>query len=209
MFPDDLTRVTVLAGHYGSGKTTLAANIALRLCQTRKNVTLCDLDIVNPYFRTSNHREMLEGAGVRLISSPLAGSCVESPGFPPQAAAVFDDESITAVIDVGGDDRGALALGRYAGKLKDASILLIVNMYRPLSSNAEDTVSVCRAIEHAGRFSFTGIINNSNLGEETTIEDIYASYPYAREISKALNLPVVATSSIDFQPSIYKKWVLS
>jgi hypothetical protein len=199
MFPDGLKRITVLAGHYGSGKTTVACSLAVELRKTHERVTLCDLDIVNPYFRTVDHRKALEGAGVRLISSAIAGSNIESPGFPPEAASVFDDESAAAVIDVGGDNRGALALGRYSEKLKqNAAMLLVVNKYRPLSSGAKDTCGICREIEEAGKFRFTGIINNSNLGPETTAHDVLSSLPYAEEIGKTLNLPVIATYAAEW-----------
>jgi hypothetical protein len=216
MLFDGLSRITVLAGHYGSGKTTVAVNLALELRKNHERVVLCDLDIVNPYFRTIDNREQLESAGVRLISSPLAGSSIESPGFPPEALSVFDDEGVRAVIDVGGDDRGALALGRYAGKLDDASVLLVINKYRPLSSDAKDVTTICREIETAGNFRFTGIINNSNLGAETTAQDVLSSLPYAEEIGKILDLPVLATFTADwlgkssdhFRPmKIFKKWV--
>ncbi|MDR0325514.1 MAG: hypothetical protein LBI19_05400 [Oscillospiraceae bacterium] len=214
-------RITVLAGHYGSGKTQIATYLALERRKHSPRVTLCDLDIVNPYFRTIDNRELLENAGVRLISSDLAGSNVESPGFPPEAASVFDDESVTAVIDVGGDDRGALALGRYSEQLKlESEILLVINKYRPLSSGAKDTCVICREIEAAGRFRFTGIVNNSNLGAWTTAEDVLASLPYAAEIGETLGLPVVAISAArrleeplreTVKPlwlmELYRKWV--
>ena len=205
-----------MAGHYGSGKTQIATYLALELRKQHRRVTLCDLDIVNPYFRTIDNRELLESAGVRLISSELAGSSVESPGFPPEAASVFDDKDVTAVIDVGGDDRGALALGRYAGQLENAAILLVVNQYRPLSSDAEDTCEICREIEAAGRFRFTGIVNNSHLGDQTTADDVLSSFIYAEEIGRQLGLPVIACPAADwlglteppFWPmKIYRKWV--
>jgi hypothetical protein len=185
------SRVTVLAGHYGSGNT----NLAIELRKHHERVSLCDLDIVNPYFRTIDNREALERSGVKLISSDLAGTGVESPGFPSEAASVFDDESVTAVIDVGGDNRGALALGRYYQQLQhNVSALLVVNKYRPLSANAKDACCICREIEEAGRFRFTGIINNSNLGSQTTAQDILASLPYAAEIAGNLSLPIAALS---------------
>ncbi|MCL1806333.1 MAG: hypothetical protein FWG31_01360 [Oscillospiraceae bacterium] len=217
MFLDGLGRIILLAGHYGSGKTTLAANLAVELRKTKNRVTLCDLDIVNPYFRSIDHREWLDESGVRLISSELAGSSLESPGFPPEAASVFDDEEVTAVIDVGGDDRGALALGRYAEQLRqNTTVLLVVNQYRPLSADAEDTCGICREIESAGRFRFTGIINNSNLGAETTKEDVISSLPYAEEIGKQLGLPITAcavdkrlglTGKTFWPIQIKRKWV--
>ena len=196
-----VSRITVLAGHYGSGKTQIATHLALELRKRRPRVTLCDLDIVNPYFRTANNRALLANAGVRLISSELAGSSVETPGFPPEAASVFDDESVTAVIDVGGDDRGALALGRYSeywarsAERGSSQLLLVVNKYRPLSANARDACEIAREIEAAGKFRFTGIVNNSNLGAETTAEDVLRSLPYADELGKRLGLPVAALSA--------------
>jgi energy-coupling factor transporter ATP-binding protein EcfA2 len=217
MFPDDLSRIILLAGHYGSGKTTIAVNIALELKKKRERVTLCDLDIVNPYFRSAGSRSVLENAGVRLISSSIAGSSLESPGFPPEAASVFDDGDVSAVIDVGGDDRGALALGRYAGKLgENADKLFVINMYRPLSSAAKDAAVICREIETAGRFRFSGIINNSNLGTDTTEKDVSASAGYAGEVSEILGLPIVATCAADWLDmpgaklrliNIFEKWV--
>ena len=44
-------RVTLFAGHYGSGKTNIAVNYAKLLAAKGLAVTLADLDIVNPYFR--------------------------------------------------------------------------------------------------------------------------------------------------------------
>ncbi len=220
MFLDGV-KTTVLAGHYGSGKTQIATHLALELRKRHERVTLCDLDIVNPYFRTIDNRELLEGAGIRLISSAYAGTNVELAGFPPEAASVFDDAGVVSVIDVGGDDRGALALGRYAGRLKEnAAILLVINKYRPLSADARDACEICREIEIAGRFRFTGIVNNSNLGAETTAETVLSSLPYAEEISQTLCLPVIAVSvarklkgelseSIEnlWCMELYRKWV--
>ncbi|MDR1669800.1 MAG: hypothetical protein LBR76_07575 [Oscillospiraceae bacterium] len=217
----DGVNITVLAGHYGSGKTQIAAFLAAELRKRHERVTLCDLDIVNPYFRTVDHRALLESAGIRLISSAYAGSNVETPGFPPEAASVFDDPGVVSVIDVGGDDRGALALGRYAEKLTgNAAILLVINKYRPLSAGARDTCEICREIENAGRFRFTGIVNNSNLGAETTAENVLSSLPYAEAISQSLSLPVVAVSVMKglereladkiehlWCMEIYRKWV--
>ncbi|MDR1693106.1 MAG: hypothetical protein LBR72_07085 [Oscillospiraceae bacterium] len=212
--------ITVLAGHYGSGKTQIATHLALELRKRHAKVTLCDLDIVNPYFRTADSKDLFEAAGIRLISSPYAGSNVELPGFPPEAASVFDDPEVFSVIDVGGDDRGALALGRYADRLRDggAAILLVINRYRPLSGSARDAADICREIEEAGRFRFTGIVNNSNLGAETTPRDVLAAIPYAEEISQKLSLPIVAVSAAKtltlpetgypvWKMELYRKWV--
>ncbi|MCL2081216.1 MAG: hypothetical protein FWH16_03845 [Oscillospiraceae bacterium] len=187
-------KVTVILGHYGSGKTQFAVNYALRLADLHKNVILADLDIVNPYFRASDSSEPLKSRGVRLIASEFAGSSLDASVIPPAAQAAFDDPEARAVFDVGGDDRGALALGRYAGNLGGASVWMVINRFRPMTSAVDGALSVMRGIEAASRVKVNGLINNSNLGAETTPEDIISSNTYAAEVSAASGLPVVMTA---------------
>lgn len=186
-------RVTLFAGHYGSGKTNIAVNYAKRLSREGRRVTLADLDIVNPYFRAKDSEAELEALGIHLISSPYANSNVDIPAIPQEMYAVIDDKSRFAVLDIGGDDRGALALGRYApGILQegDYEMLLVVNRYRPLSRDARSTLEILREIESAGGMKFTAIVNNSNLGLETTEEDVLSSLDYAEELSRDTGLPI-------------------
>ncbi len=191
----NFARITLLAGHYGSGKTQLALNIALLLKQTRPDVALVDLDIVNPYFRSSDHAEMLRAHGVRLIASEFAGSNVELPGLPSETAAVFDSETLSSVMDIGGDDRGAVALGRYAEKLRrEATALLVVNRYRLLTADADAALQIMREIERAGHIRFQGIVNNSNLGVQTTARDVLATREFAERVGALAGLPVVLTA---------------
>jgi len=193
----DYKRITLLSGHYGSGKTNIAVNMAFDLKKTRENVVIADIDIVNPYFRTKDSERELSDAGIRLICSPYANSNVDLPSLPQEIYAVTDDKSITAVMDIGGDDRGALALGRYAPAIKeenDYDMLLVINKYRPLTPDAVSTVEVMREIEAAGGIKFTGIINNSNLGRETTAKDVLDSVKYASEVSTLTDLEVKLTT---------------
>lgn len=190
-------RITVFAGHYGSGKTNIAVNYALKLREEYDRVDIADLDIVNPYFRTKDSEKQLEERGIHLISSEYANSNVDVPAMPAEAYAIIDDTSLRAVVDVGGDDRGALALGRYAPAIleqNDYEFLLVVNKYRPLTPNCTSTVEVMREIETACGMKFTGIVNNSNLGDETDEETVLASVGYADEIAKATGLPVRMTT---------------
>ena len=190
-------RVTLFAGHYGSGKTNIAVDTALALKQSRAQVAIADLDIVNPYFRTKDAEKWLEDAGVRLIVSPYANSNVDVPALPAETYAILDNPDLTAVVDVGGDDRGALALGRYAESIvneNDYEMLLVINKYRPLTRTGADAVEVMREIEDAGKIKFTGIVNNSNLGDETTVEDVLSSVAYAADISEKTGLPIVMTT---------------
>ena len=192
----DYKRITIIAGHYGSGKTNLAVNMAYELRQRYDNVVLADADIVNPYFRSKDSEAELARAGIRLICSKYANSNVDIPAMPQELYAITDDRTIRAVMDIGGDDRGAYALGRFSEAIaqeNDYDMLAVVNMYRPQTRDAADTVEILREIEAAARLCFTGIVNNSNLGSETSAEDVLASLPYAQEIADNMNIPIVMT----------------
>ena len=190
-------RITMLCGHYGSGKTNIALNMAYRLKETKENVAIADLDIVNPYFRTKDSEAELKEKGIRLIASEYAGTNVDIPALPQDMYSLTDDKNVYAVIDVGGDDRGALALGRIMPSIKaedNYEIFLVINKYRPLTPDVESTLEVMAEIETAGSFKFTGIINNSNLGVLTTAEDVLSSTEYAESVAKATGLPLAYTS---------------
>ncbi len=190
-------RITLFAGHYGSGKTNIAVNYALRLKEEYDKVVIADLDIVNPYFRSKDSEKQLEARGIHLISSEYANTNVDVPAMPSEAYSIIDDKSIRAVIDVGGDDRGALAMGRYAPAIlgeNDYEMLLVINKYRPLTRDCASTLAVMNEIETACGMKFTGIINNSNLGDETTADDVISSAAYANEISEATGLLVRMTT---------------
>lgn len=193
----DYKRITLLCGHYGSGKTNIAVNMALDLKSKYDKVAIADLDIVNPYFRTKDSIEELNAAGIKLIASEFAGSNVDIPALPQDMYSLTDDVSTKAVIDVGGDDRGALALGRLSDKIKlenDYEMLLVINKFRPLTPDAQSTIEVMAEIETACNIKITGLVNNSNLGNLTTAEDVLSSLSYADEISKITKLPVICTT---------------
>ncbi|MBR6499106.1 MAG: hypothetical protein IKT23_05400, partial [Clostridia bacterium] len=148
-----MKRVTLFAGHYGSGKSSLAVEYALKLASEGDRTIIADLDIVNPYFRSMDSRAELESAGVDVIVSPYAGSNVDVPALPGEMYRIVDDREVKAVVDVGGDDRGALALGRLSGALKqenDYEMILVVNFLRPLTQTPEEAAQVIREIEQAG-----------------------------------------------------------
>ena len=190
-------RLTLFCGHYGSGKTNVALNYAMELKRRGGEVTVADLDIVNPYFRTKDSREELDRAGIRLICSEYANTNLDIPALPPELYSVTDDKSRTVVLDIGGDDRGALVLGRLApGILRENSyeMWMVINRYRPLTPDVASTLEVMREIETAGGIRFTGLVNNSNLGELTEEDDVLSSVAYAEAVSEASGLPVVMTA---------------
>ncbi|MBQ7692632.1 MAG: hypothetical protein IJT29_03375 [Oscillospiraceae bacterium] len=186
-------RLTLFAGHYGSGKTNIALNYALWLRGQGLPVTVADLDIVNPYFRTKDGESQLKQAGIRLISSDYANSNVDLPALPGEAYSLVDDRSVCGVIDVGGDDRGALALGRYVPQIReegDYEMLFVLNRARPLTRTVEDALEVFYEIEAACALPFTAIVNNTNLGPLTRPEDVIAGARFAEEVGARTGLPV-------------------
>lgn len=192
-----LARVTVFAGHFGSGKTSLAVAYALWAREQRARVILCDLDIVNPYFRTADAAEALMGADIRLVASPFANTNIDAPALPAATRAIFDDQDNTGIIDLGGDDRGSLALGRYAGFLQNRGgyeMLLVINQYRPLTRNLDDLREMKEEIEAASRVSFTGLVNNSNIMTATTLQDVLDTADFAAEAANRLALPLKMTA---------------
>ncbi len=190
-------RITILSGHYGSGKTNVAVNLALDLKKVYNKVAIADIDIVNPYFRTKDSEDQLKNAGIRLICSEYANSNVDIPALPQDMYSVTDDKSMHAILDVGGDERGALALGRLVPKIKeenDYDMFYVINKFRPLTRDIPSAKEVFDEIENACKLKFTGIINNSNLGRETTAEDVISSVEFAENLAKTLNLPLIFTS---------------
>lgn len=190
-------RMTLFAGHYGSGKTNIAVNYALYLKSLGDNVVIADLDIVNPYFRTRDSLEDLNKAGIKLISSEFASSNVDLPALPQDVYSLLDKREEKAIMDIGGDDRGAYALGRYVDAIKeenDYEMLFVFNKYRPLTPDAASAYEIMQEIEDACKLKFTAIVNNSNLGECTTEDVVLNSLDSAGELSKLSGLPVKMTT---------------
>ena len=186
-------RLTLFAGHYGSGKTNIAVNYAMLLAREEKKVCIADLDIVNPYFRTKDSEAELSELGITLISSKYANTNVDLPALPAESYRLVRDKSCYGVIDIGGDDRGAYALGRFADAIKeegDYRMALVLNRYRPLTSTVEGMLEIIGEIETAAGIKFNCIVNNSNIGPETTRETVLESLAFAESVSLATGLPI-------------------
>ena len=191
-------RITLFAGHYGSGKTNIAVNFALRLAAEGRRVALGDLDIVNPYYRAKDSQRALEAAGVRVIASAYANSNVDVPAIPQEMYALTENLDVHAVLDIGGDDRGALALGRYVPAIvreNDYDMLFVFNRSRPLTRDAQSAVGILREIEAACGLPFTGVVHNTNLGRETTPETVLSALPVLTEICEITGLPLRFTAA--------------
>ncbi|MBQ7171818.1 MAG: hypothetical protein IJR89_06040 [Clostridia bacterium] len=192
-----MKRVTLFCGHYGSGKTNVAVNFAKRLALAGRPTALADIDVVNPYFRSADSRAELEALGVRVIALPFANTNVDLPALPSEVYGLVERRDVYAVLDVGGDDRGAFALGRFTPYIleeNDYEMLLVVNFFRPLTRTAKEALDVMREIERAAGIPFTGIVNNSNLGEETTAADVEGTAKEADRLVSLAGLPLVFTS---------------
>lgn len=192
-----MKRITVITGHYGCGKTNLSVNLALQAAKEWNHVTVIDLDLVNPYFRTADFKELFEKNGITLVAPDFANSNLDVPSVQ------FDIELLAAegdclIIDVGGDDAGAFALGRYAQALAlygdEVEMLYVINQRRNLTENSESAAALMYEIEAASRMKHTAIVNNTNLGCETTAEIINQSAEFAKGVSEITGLPVKFTT---------------
>lgn len=185
-------RLTLVTGHYGTGKTEFSVNLALALAREGAPVALADLDIVNPYFRSRERRELLEAAGVRLIATSQALADADVPALPAELHAVLEDRAVRGVLDIGGDPSGARVLARYRPRIvrEDYQLLYIVNAARPEVRTVERSVEVLRAIEAVTGLACTGLVNNTHLCGETTAGDIRQGAALAEEVSRRTNIPV-------------------
>lgn len=192
-----MKKITIVTGHYGSGKTNLSVNLAVTASKEGKSVAVVDLDLVNPYFRTADFKEYFESTGIKLIAPDFANSNLDVPSiqFDIEQLAMNED---CLIIDVGGDDAGAFALGRFANALAnykdDIDMLYVINQRRYLTNTATDAVNLMYEIESAARMKHTAVVNNTNLGRETTAEIIKKSTDFARKVSEITGLPLAFTT---------------
>ena len=195
-----LRPVTVVVGHYGAGKTNFSVNLALDLRAAGHEVAIIDLDVVNPYFRASEQRGLLEGRGVRLVAPVFAeaGTSLDVPSLSGQIAPTIDgaDEGSFVIVDAGGDDVGATALGRFSRHVfaRDYAMLYVANRFRNLVQDPADALENLREIEAASHLKATGIVNNSHLKESTTADVVSQGREYAREFARLSGLPLVCTT---------------
>lgn len=204
------SKIYITVGHYGSGKTEFSVAYALHLKKTCDKVILVDLDIVNPYFRSNDAKELLQSHGITVIAPDYAGTNVDIPVLPAEVMRIFNEDDAKIVIDVGGDDDGAVALGRYKQFFdnSDYEMSLVVNTKRPLSSTVDEIIEMKENIELSSRLKVSNIIADTNIADETTKEIIEEGYDLVCKASSALNLPVkyvVSAIDADFCDEIKNK----
>lgn len=187
-----MKRMQIITGHYGSGKTEYAVNLALALAREKDNVVLADLDIVNPYFRSYEQTKILENAGVKVIVTSCGG-VADIPALNPAVMSVFQEEKWNGILDIGGDPIGARVLARFAYQIKEDAydLLFVLNANRPETKDVETALTYMRGIESECHLKVTGIVNNTHLCGETTAEEILKGARLARALSEATGLPIV------------------
>ena len=189
-------RLTIIIGAYGSGKSEIAVNMSLaqRKALPDKKLLIADLDIVNPFYRSSDCASALEAEGIRLVTPMYAGSNVDAPVLPPDMYVIFDDESYQGIFDIGGEDMGALVLGSLKKRIEntDAVIYMAVNTLRPFTSDAEQIAIMTNELAAAAGFKIDGYLNNTNLLEETTSDMLVEGEAKILEASKITGIPLVA-----------------
>lgn len=202
--------INIICGHYGSGKTEFAINLALKKKKEGKNVTICDLDIVNPYFRTSDVKKFLSEKGINVVSSEFASSNVDIPVLPSEILSVFADDSIEAIFDVGGDDDGAVALGGFFNYIKNQKykMFFVINAMRPMTANVCDICELAEKIEITSRIKITDIVNNTNLAYLTEVNHILQSVDLIEKCAAKMSVPVTYISGkseiLKKLPEVYK-----
>ena len=196
MFYED-HRLSIVIGAYGSGKSEIAVNMSLaqRRAFPERKLLIADLDIINPFYRSSDCAPALEEAGIRVISPMYAGSNVDAPVLPADIFSIFDDETYTGVFDIGGEDMGATVLGSMRKRIEnaDSQILMAVNTLRPFTSDPKQIAEMTAILSEAAGFKIDGYLHNTNLLEETTPEVIEEGERIMEEASKLTGVPVVAT----------------
>lgn len=186
-------RLTVVTGHYGTGKTELAVNLALSLAAEGHRVMLADLDIVNPYFRSRERETVLEEAGVRLIAASQTCVNADIPAIPAELLTILEDRTVRGVLDAGGDPAGARVLARFQSKIlrEDYQLLYVLNANRPEVRTAGTAAACLRAIEETTGLACSALVNNTHLCGETTPEDIRRGVDLAEAVSRETGIPVL------------------
>jgi hypothetical protein len=194
-----MKNVKVLIGNYGSGKSELALNFAIQAAARGEKTELLDLDMVNTYFRLTERGKMVEQKEIRLVSPNFACSGIETLSLPAEVASAFVLDWDSVIFDVGGDDVGATALGRYHQDFMNLEpgsleVLNVINIRRPLASTVEKILRLQEGMQAHARLQITGMINNTNLATMTTAEELRDGYKVLKEVSDITGIPVAYTT---------------
>ena len=193
-------QITVVCGHYGCGKTNLSINLAMDNAKDQRETLLLDMDIVNPYFRSSEYGDLLFSRNIRLISPVFAGTTLDTPTLSPEMYAAFTRDHAQIIIDAGGDDVGATALGSLRTQIQanGYEMIYVINQYRVLSQTPKAAAALLKEIQAACGLFATAIVNNSHLGVDTTWKTVADSIPFAEETAALCGLQLLYSTIPDF-----------
>lgn len=195
-----MNKIYIITGHYGSGKSEFSINFARRLKSAGKEVCLADLDIVNPYFRSRENREQLRLEGIDLASDTLNSTKgLDMPYLSPAIQGQLAQKVKDVILDCGGDDVGIRVLKQFYETIKkrDYEMYMIINTYRPETSNALQIINMQNKLEAESGLKITGYVNNSNFLKHTTKEDLIAADAIIKEVSQQTGIPIVFVSGIE------------
>ncbi|MBN1891201.1 MAG: hypothetical protein JW780_00300 [Clostridiales bacterium] len=202
-------KLYIFIGAYGSGKSEVSVHFARMLSQAypERDITLVDLDTVNPYYRSADAKLLLQGEGIRVIAPVFANTNVDVPAIPAEVNAVFDNPKSIGVIDVGGEDLGAKVLAGLKKRIEgtDFRVFMVVNTFRPFTVDAKGIAKTAMKLSAAANLPIYGLIDNSNLLNETTGEELEISYPVLKEASEITGIPLRFASGLD--EYLPKEWV--
>ena len=185
-------RINIFVGGFGSGKTEIAINYSIDCKKRYQQVAIVDLDIVNPYFRSREVKEILKLQGVKMVSPEGKLTYSDVPIISPEIKGLIQNQDFRLILDVGGDDVGSVVLGNFRNFIKDFDyeMFLVVNTFRPFTRNVSQIEQMVREIEHTSRLKITGIVSNPNLSIETDEENIIEGHKEIVKASKALDIPI-------------------
>jgi hypothetical protein len=191
-------RVFIFTGHFGSGKTEVAVNFAMKLGLQYKTAIM-DFDIVNPYFRTADAKDILKEKGINIVSSIYANTNVDVPAVPAEVNSLFINKDQRVVLDVGGDDIGARALSAFKEQIQndDFEMYFVVNVKRPMTDSAEKIENIIGEIESSSRLKVSSLINNTNILKSSTGEEILEGQKILEKVSLKLGIPIAFTSGFN------------
>ncbi|HEY8499450.1 MAG TPA: hypothetical protein VIL89_02435 [Clostridia bacterium] len=207
-------RIHIFTGHYGTGKSEVSLNFAVNMSKTAKKIVFADLDIINPYFRSSAADNILEKNGIILVTTKYANTNVDIPALTGEVTKYLKDNEATLIIDTGGDDAGAKVIGRYRNEIPvpDAFMYFVINCFRPETRTVDDVMKILDEIRISSKMDVDYIINNSHLMDKTTERDIITGCEFARAVSIKTGIPIAFHSvmkenlekiKLDFQEPVF------
>lgn len=185
-------RLVIVIGHYGSGKTEFAVNYAIKMKEIYDSVSIADLDIVNPYFRSREKRALFEEIGIKLFDSSIRNTAVDIPALPAELMGVIANQNVKSILDVGGDPVGARVLSRYSDQIKNVEydMLYVINGNRPETSTVEGVLKYLKMIEATSRLKITGLVNNTHMLKATSVEDVEFGHELTKKVSWETDIPI-------------------